>query len=147
MTNLRASRKLELLQKISRNKSDSLRLEISHCLEKIETLNREKKTLITTHTLEETFAASGNTPHHGLALTAYRAHQLDKRTLNSNRIKEYEKRYTELQDTLREFFAEQKAYEIAIEHLKNQQLEDEKQAERVFMDEISTQEYYRKQTV
>ncbi len=147
MANQKISRKLELLQKISNRKSDSLRLEISHCLENIDMLNREKDTLIATYLQEERLSASGDAAHHGFALTAYRIHHIHKCTTITNRIQAHEKRYAELQDMLRELFAEQKAYDIAIERLKNQQHEDAKQAERAFMDEISTQGHYRQQTV
>jgi hypothetical protein len=137
-------RKLVLLQRISHNKIDLLQLDINDCLGHINYLEHERSNLIAAHEQEEAFAAKGDASHCTQTLAVYRENHEQKIALNTKSREQQEKRYKSLQNELRELFAEQKAYEISIDRIKKQQTDLQQQIELTFMDEVSSQKWYKR---
>ena len=141
---LNVLKNLGLLKKISLQRSDIIRLEMSECLRKIDQLSVHSEKLIKQHMQEEEFAAQVEHADSNLALDAYRTKQKSTLIENTQLIEEMRKSYDALNGQLIELFSEQKSYEITIDDYKKKKLIREKQEELSYFDELSMQRWVNK---
>lgn len=132
---------LNLLKKLSLQKSDLLRLEMYDYLSEIDQLKINSEKLIEQRLQEEGFAAKAENVEFNLALDAYREKQKTKLVKNKQLSEEIEKSYGALRDQLSELFSEQKSYEITIDDFTKKVTVREKQEELHFFDEVSMQRW------
>lgn len=142
--NSHTRKNLNLLKKLSLQKSDLLRLKMHDHLNEIDDLKTYSNRLIEQHAQEEEFAAQGEHLGCNLALDAYRAKQQNQLRKNEQLANDIEKSYSALRDQLSDLFSEQKSYEITIEDLKKKDIERMKHEELHHFDEVSMQRWKRK---
>lgn len=138
---LHTVKNLNLLKKLSLQKSDLLRLEMSDYLSEIDQLNVHSKELLEKRLYEEEFAAGAGHMECALVLDAYRTNQKSKLIENAKLSEAIEKSYSALHDQLVALFSEQKSYEITIDDFKKKEMMREKQEELQFFDEVSMQRW------
>ena len=138
---LHTVKNLNLLKKLSLQKSDLLRLEMSDYLSEIDQLNVYSKELLEKRLHEEEFAAEAVHMECALVLDAYRIKQKSKLIENAKLSEDIEKSYSALHDQLVALFSEQKSYEITIDDFKKKEVMREKQEELQFFDEVSMQRW------
>lgn len=135
---------LNLLKKISLQKSDLLRLKMRDHLNEIDELKMHSKKIIEQRVQEEEFAAQGEHMGCNLALDAYRAKQQNQIKTNERLGDDIEKSYSVLREQLSDLFSEQKSYEITIDDLQKKETAREKQEELHHFDEVSIQRWKKK---
>ncbi len=137
-------KKLNILNKVVSNKISDLRSKINECLSEIDRMNLDLRTMMDDRVNEEMTASEVDNAEKMYVIGAYRSKQKNNIDEVSKSIEEKEQLYENLSAELRDFFFEQKSYEIMIDDFKTAQYNEMKREEMNFFDELSIQKWNRR---